>query len=214
MRPSASQGLRPVNSLFSRSIPITTSRANTRLISTKIHTRPIPALIPSYLHRIPTYTLRQNSTQFPSSSSSSSRRLTDREGKDKDTTQSDAESKAQTAERHANEEAYKIVFTCKPCGHRSAHRMSKQGYHRGTVLIQCPSCQARHVMSDHLGIFFDASTTLEDILRNKGQSLTHGKTDGNLEFLEDGTVRREEALHLGESVRSKDDDDGAGGKSG
>lgn len=67
--------------------------------------------------------------------------------------------------------------------------MSKQGYHRGTVLIQCPSCQNRHVMSDHLGVFYDKGTTLEDLLKEKGQVLTHGRTDGNLEFWEDGTVK-------------------------
>lgn len=68
--------------------------------------------------------------------------------------------------------------------------MSKQGYHRGTVLIQCPSCKNRHVMSDHLGVFFDEGTTVEDLLKQKGQTLTHGHTDGNLEFWEDGTVRQ------------------------
>lgn len=44
-------------------------------------------------------------------------------------------------------------------------------------------------MSDHLGIFFDKRTTLEDLLKEKGQTLTHGHTDGNLEFWEDGTVK-------------------------
>lgn len=96
---------------------------------------------------------------------------------------------AQNQERRKNEEAYRITFTCKPCGHRSAHRMSKQGYHRGTVLIQCPSCDSRHVMSDHLGVFFEKKTTLEDLLKEKGQTLTHGHTDGNLEFWEDGSVK-------------------------
>ena len=67
--------------------------------------------------------------------------------------------------------------------------MSKQGYHRGTVLIQCPGCKSRHVMSDHLGIFFDKKTTLEDLLKEKGQTITHGQTDGNLEFWDDGTVK-------------------------
>ncbi|CAG8199316.1 unnamed protein product [Penicillium salamii] len=107
----------------------------------------------------------------------------------KSQTEKEAEWEAANQERRKNEEAYRITFTCKPCGHRSAHRMSKQGYHRGTVLIQCPSCQSRHVMSDHLGVFFDKKTTLEDLLKEKGQALTHGHTDGNLEFWDDGTVK-------------------------
>lgn len=44
-------------------------------------------------------------------------------------------------------------------------------------------------MSDHLGVFFDKGTTLEDLLNQKGQALTHGRTDGDLEFWEDGTVK-------------------------
>ena len=48
--------------------------------------------------------------------------------------------------------AYEITFTCKPCKHRSAHRITKQGYHKGTVLITCPECKNRHVISDHLKV--------------------------------------------------------------
>jgi len=44
-------------------------------------------------------------------------------------------------------------------------------------------------MSDHLGIFFDKSTTLEDLLKEQGQTLTHGQTDGNLEIWDDGSLR-------------------------
>lgn len=44
-------------------------------------------------------------------------------------------------------------------------------------------------MSDHLGVFFEEKTTLEDILKEKGQTLTHGHTEGNLEFWEDGSVK-------------------------
>ncbi|MCJ1468846.1 hypothetical protein MMC07_007476, partial [Pseudocyphellaria aurata] len=46
--------------------------------------------------------------------------------------------------------AYKLIFTCKPCGLRSYHHISKQAYHNGTVLITCPDCKNRHVISDHL----------------------------------------------------------------
>lgn len=49
---------------------------------------------------------------------------------------------------------YEMTFTCKPCGTRSRHRVSKQGYHRGSVLITCPDCKNRHVISDHLNVSF------------------------------------------------------------
>lgn len=80
-----------------------------------------------------------------------------------------------------------------PCGARSAHRVSKQGYHHGSVLITCPSCRNRHIMSDHLGIFGTTSSgegrTVEDILREKGRLVKKGTLgeDGDVEFWEDGT---------------------------
>ncbi|KAJ5627419.1 hypothetical protein N7528_004846 [Penicillium herquei] len=154
----------------------------TRHISTKLlRSQPlIRSSIPSVQpHIILPSTVRHNSTSPLTSQTPES--------------ETDAERKQQNEDRRKNEEAYAITFTCKPCGTRSSHRMSKQGYHRGTVLIQCPSCKDRHVMSDHLGIFFDEKTTLEDLLKKKGEVLTHGKTDGNMEFWDDGTVKRSEA---------------------
>lgn len=47
---------------------------------------------------------------------------------------------------------YFLYFTCKPCGSGSDHRISKQGYHNGTVLVTCPGCNNRHVISDHLKV--------------------------------------------------------------
>jgi protein import protein ZIM17 len=56
-----------------------------------------------------------------------------------------------TPER-APQPSYDLTFTCTPCGTRSTHRISKQGYHHGSVLIACPGCRNRHVISDHLNV--------------------------------------------------------------
>lgn len=54
------------------------------------------------------------------------------------------------------EPAYELTFTCKPCKHRSTHRVTKLGYHKGSVLITCPQCSNRHIMSDHLKVCFQS----------------------------------------------------------
>ncbi|KAL8716002.1 MAG: hypothetical protein Q9220_000669 [cf. Caloplaca sp. 1 TL-2023] len=80
---------------------------------------------------------------------------------------------------------YQLTFTCKPCSHRSTHTVSKLGYEKGTVLITCPDCKNRHVMSDHLKIFSDKSITIEDIMREKGELVRRGRVGadgGDVEF--------------------------------
>ncbi|PGH05012.1 hypothetical protein AJ79_06898 [Helicocarpus griseus UAMH5409] len=99
------------------------------------------------------------------------------------------EDAAQNAQRRSEERAFQITFTCKPCSTRSSHRISQHGYYKGTVLITCPGCKNRHVISDHLKIFMDNRSTLEDILAQKGQKLVKGKLEGDMEWWEDGTVR-------------------------
>ncbi|KAG9996437.1 zf-DNL-domain-containing protein, partial [Aureobasidium melanogenum] len=85
--------------------------------------------------------------------------------------------------------SYEMTFTCKACTTRSSHRMSKQGYHHGTILITCPGCKNRHLIADHLKIFSDKRITLEDILAQKGQLLKKGALDSesDMEFWDDGT---------------------------
>lgn len=85
---------------------------------------------------------------------------------------------------------YELTFTCIPCDHRSKHKVSKQGYHHGSVLISCPNCRNRHVISDHLKIFGDRKITVEDLLKEKGMMVKKGTLgeDGDVEFWEDGSV--------------------------
>ncbi|KAF8852016.1 zf-DNL-domain-containing protein, partial [Acephala macrosclerotiorum] len=87
---------------------------------------------------------------------------------------------------------YEMTFTCRPCSTRSTHRVSKQGYHYGSVLITCPECRNRHVISDHLNIFGDKHLTIEDLMREQGQLVKRGtlSEDGDLEFWADGMVTK------------------------
>lgn len=82
---------------------------------------------------------------------------------------------------------YELTFTCKPCLHRSTHKVSHQGYHHGTVLITCPSCKNRHIMADHLKIFEDKAFTVEDLMREKGEQFRRGRLGEDMEFWNDET---------------------------
>ncbi|KAH6610550.1 zinc finger protein [Trichoderma cornu-damae] len=92
---------------------------------------------------------------------------------------------------------YQLSFTCVPCGHRSHHNVSKQGYHHGSTLITCPSCRNRHVISDHLNIFGDRKITVEDLMREKGQLVKRGSLgeDGDIEFWPEEAVPEKVALY-------------------
>jgi mitochondrial protein import protein ZIM17 len=98
---------------------------------------------------------------------------------------------------------YRMTFTCKPCGTRSTHRISKHGYHKGTILIRCPSCKNRHLISDHLNIFSDKKVTVEDILRSQNQKIRRGSiaesasesnNEDDIEFWDENTPTEEPQL--------------------
>ena len=106
--------------------------------------------------------------------------LTDRE----DTPQSAAD---EIALRKAISPAYQLWFTCKKCLERSGHTISKQAYHFGTCVIECPKCKGRHLISDNLKIFGDANMTMEDIAKQHGEKLRKGRlgAGGDVEFYDD-----------------------------
>ena len=90
--------------------------------------------------------------------------------------------------RPRNPESYHLSFTCRPCSTRSNHTISKQGYHHGSVLVTCPECKNRHVISDHLNIFGDRKITVEDLVKEQGGIVRKGSLneDGDIEFWADG----------------------------
>ena len=179
--------------------PISSSRHFSKYLIR--HHRPLQSPPIHYSTRLSTHhLLRHNS----SSSSSSSAASTPNPLTNQTTTpETDAQNAEQNRLRREQEPAYQITFTCKPCGNRSSHRMSKHGYHRGTVLIRCPSCENRHVISDHLNIFFDKKSTLEDILAKQGGKVKRGYVDGDMEFWEDGSVNVKEGEGEGKQEKGE-----------
>ncbi|KAH7390718.1 DNL zinc finger-domain-containing protein, partial [Pyrenochaeta sp. MPI-SDFR-AT-0127] len=103
--------------------------------------------------------------------------------------------------------SYELTFTCNVCKTRSSHRLSKQGYHQGTVLIACPDCKNRHLISDHLKVFSDKSVTVEDLMRDKGHLVKKGSlgAEGDVEFWDDGSSTPRSA-HFHPDSKPKGDD--------
>ncbi|TQS32130.1 hypothetical protein Golomagni_07561 [Golovinomyces magnicellulatus] len=95
-----------------------------------------------------------------------------------------SEPKSEGERPDINPAYYQLSFTCMPCSHRSHHNISKQGYHTGSILITCPSCRNRHVISDNLNIFGDRKINVEDLMREKGRLVKKGSLgeDGDIEF--------------------------------
>ncbi|KAF9010722.1 DNL zinc finger-domain-containing protein [Cyathus striatus] len=86
-----------------------------------------------------------------------------------------------------------ISFTCtvEKCGERSTHQFTKRAYTKGIVIVQCPGCQNRHLIADHLGWFKESTEdgnlrTIEDLLRAKGEKVRRGRVDvgGVVEYSE------------------------------
>ncbi|CAK1366972.1 unnamed protein product [Cercospora beticola] len=104
-----------------------------------------------------------------------------------DRTESSLSDKETIAARKALSPAYQLHFTCKKCLHRSAHTVSKQAYHFGTCVINCPQCNVQHLISDHLKIFSDTKMTMEDIAKQYGEKLKKGKlgVNGDVEFYDE-----------------------------
>ncbi|OHF03571.1 DNL zinc finger [Colletotrichum orchidophilum] len=128
---------------------------------------------------------RQQQVQQPSLQPTTAARFAHTVPKPKAVREAEAKTPAQM--RMETSPHYQLDFTCVPCDTRSRHKVSKQGYHHGSVLITCPSCRNRHIISDHLGIFGDRKVTVEDLMREKGRLVKRGTLgeDGDIEFYPD-----------------------------
>lgn len=80
-----------------------------------------------------------------------------------------------------------VSFTCTVdgCGTRISKMIRRSSYEKGTVLIQCPTCKTRHLISDHLGWYSGVSggkSTIEEIMESRGEKVI--RVDTNIFQLE------------------------------
>jgi hypothetical protein len=70
------------------------------------------------------------------------------------------------------------MYTCRVCETRSARRVSRAAYERGSVLLRGPGCRGLHVLADHLGYFDDAAVDAAALLERRGEVVRRGALPG------------------------------------
>lgn len=76
-----------------------------------------------------------------------------------------------------------MAFTCGKCETKQARTFSKDSYTKGVVLLRCGGCDNLHLVADNLGWFRDGKTNIEDLMREKGESVQTNVNDNSIEFV-------------------------------
>ena len=77
-----------------------------------------------------------------------------------------------------------MAYTCGKCGTKQARTFSKSSYEKGVVLLRCENCDSLHLIADNLGWFRDESVNIEDLMREKGETVVTNLNQESLEFME------------------------------
>jgi protein import protein ZIM17 len=73
---------------------------------------------------------------------------------------------------------FELQFTCKMCGTRNVHLISRHAYTKGTVIATCPGCNATHLIADNLNWIEDDFKNLEEVMAKRGTPVTSVVDDG------------------------------------
>jgi protein import protein ZIM17 len=78
---------------------------------------------------------------------------------------------------------FQLIYTCKKCNTRNVAQISKLSYQQGVVIVCCQGCRVKHLIADNLKWFSDTRKNIEDILAEKGESVTKITSEVSLEVI-------------------------------
>ena len=86
-------------------------------------------------------------------------------------------------------EKFLMMYTCKMCGGRNAHMVSKVAYNHGMVVTTCRHCKNRHLIADNdqkLDNGPDNPTfqKVEDLLRSRGEKVQRMQVGSKQDLIE------------------------------
>lgn len=70
---------------------------------------------------------------------------------------------------------FELQYTCKLCGTRNSHKVSRHAYTKGVVIAVCKGCKGKHLIADNLGWsgyidgFENDGNNIEEYLNNQGR---------------------------------------------
>lgn len=76
-----------------------------------------------------------------------------------------------------------MAYTCGVCETKQARTFSKASYEEGVVLLRCEKCDNLHLIADNLGWFEDEKTNIEQLMKEKGESVHTNLTSDAFEIV-------------------------------
>ena len=90
-----------------------------------------------------------------------------------------------------------MAYTCGVCETKQARTFSKASYEEGVVLLRCEKCDNLHLIADNLGWFEDEKTNIEQLMKEKGESVHTNLTSDAFEIV-DKTFDPKEVFQIDE----------------
>ena len=75
-----------------------------------------------------------------------------------------------------------LMYTCGVCSTKQGRTFSKDSYTKGVVLLRCEGCDNLHLIADNLGWFREENTNIEDLMREKGETINKFISNETMEF--------------------------------